>query len=107
MAAKPRKPSRSTEERAKGVEADDGWEPAEITFLPDKRQGKRKAGRPPVHDWTWIDDALDWYLSDPSFRKLVPQVDFIMLVRNRYRQKTGKEPPHQETIEARLRNRPK
>jgi hypothetical protein len=118
MTDKPRK--RSTQERIDDAVADavadamanlviNGGtygDEAEVPPAPEA-QVKREAGRPPVHDWTRIHVVLDWFLSDPNIQKLLPQVEFIMFVRNWYRLETGgKAPPHHETIEARLRERP-
>jgi hypothetical protein len=73
---------------------------------PPKR--KRGPGRPPEHNWARIDAVLDWYLSDRSVQRLLPQGDFAGSVRNWCRlDNPGKKPPHVKQVEKRLQRRSK
>jgi hypothetical protein len=101
-----RKPRRSTQELIDDALANatiDAGTYGDEAAVPEVQQ-KRGPGRPPPHDWTRIDAVFDFYRSGgQNIRKLLPQIDFIMFIRDWCRQENpGRELPHQKTLEKRL-----
>ena len=108
MADKPRRPRRSFQQRfdeaLSNAKIDGGNYPtadevAAGAAAPEaQKKPKRGRGRPPVHDWARIDPVLDWWLSDKSVQRLLPQAEFALSVHSWCRQEDpGKKPPQVKT----------
>jgi hypothetical protein len=102
MNDKPRKRStlKLTDNAMAQAMADDDYEPAKITFRPDKGRGKREAGRPPQHKWERIDAVLGWYDLN---RQMILRDTFIESVRKWCAtDNPGVDPPDERTLRKHL-----